>query len=216
MSKQVTIKKRNGATPGRPRKYSDTILVRAALRVMEREGYSALSMRSLAKEVGTTPATLYNYVDAIKDIEAMALQNLAEELPLPSATTALDFRSELLAYLASVRRVLFQHPSVIFSTPGSACAKTLTKVSDKWLLAMKPYVPSEKAAVLALGALTSTALAAAERDRALGLDYYQKNRKALQQQGIGTFEGYISDMVDFVLPGLASTSVTRKSKNSKG
>ena len=48
-------------------------IVEAAIRILEREGPDALSMRRLAVDLGTKPMTLYNYVPNKSALLGLAL-----------------------------------------------------------------------------------------------------------------------------------------------
>src|ERR1700761_5514467 len=120
----VTVKSKPKALAGRPRKIAEGAMVEAALRVMEREGYAALTARSLAQELGISHSTLYNYVEQIEDVEAQALHQLTAQLPLPTASTPRGLRAELLAYLLAAIRLLSQHPGVLFPPVDSLSWKT--------------------------------------------------------------------------------------------
>ena len=44
-------------------------IFRVAIGMVDREGIEALSVRSIAKELGVSPMTIYNYVENLKDIK---------------------------------------------------------------------------------------------------------------------------------------------------
>jgi AcrR family transcriptional regulator len=203
-SKPANPKAAVRATAGRPRKVSKDALVEAALRVMEREGYAALTARSLAKELGINHSTLYNYVEQIEDIEAQALHQLTAQLPLPAATAPRALRAELLAYLLAANRLLSQHPWVLFPPIDSPSWKTLQGIGEGWVRALVPHTPDEKTARLALAALVATAVVQAERTRVYGSGPVgdPKQRKTLAVAGIRTLEEALYSMMDLVLPGL--------------
>lgn len=197
---------------GRPRKYSDSALVDAALRVMEREGYAALTCRSLAQELGTSSSTLYNYVVHIEDIETLALHRLTEQLPMPTATGADELRSELLAYLLAAWDLLRKHPRVLFPPVGSASWNKLVDIGEKWVRALMPYAPDEKTTRLALSALVASAVVHAERAREYGPTLSARERQALGK-GIGTagtLEEALDGIIDLVLPGLRARKIARR------
>ncbi|MDM4769857.1 TetR/AcrR family transcriptional regulator [Solimonas sp. SE-A11] len=196
---------------GRPRKYSDELLVEAALRVMEREGYAALTIRSLAAELGTSHTTLYNYIGAIEEIEDKAVHRLTDQLPLPQSSSVPELRVELIAFLVASRRLMLHHPGVMLSRHDSAAAQTFMQVGDRWQGALLAYAPDRKTVHLALGALLSTVALAVEAERRLGAEYEKRLRSIparpsadpVEQYG---FEQYLDAMIDLVLPGLSPAS----------
>ena len=50
-------------------------IFRVAIGIVDREGMEALSIRSVAKELGVSPMTIYNYVENLKDIKKRVLIN---------------------------------------------------------------------------------------------------------------------------------------------
>lgn len=193
---------------GRPRKYSDELLVDAALRVMEREGYAALTIRSLAAELGTSHTTLYNYIGAIEEIEDKAVHKLTDRLPLPQSRSLPELRVELIAFLMAARHLMQQHPGVLLSRHDSAAARTFLQVGDRWQDALLAYAPDRKTVHLALGALLSTVLVAVEGERRLGAEYEQRARRIPVRPSADTveqygFEQYLDALIDLVLPGLS-------------
>ena len=111
MPTNVAKKRVGRSAVGRPRRFQDAELVDAALRVMDREGYKALSIRSLASELGTTHPTLYTYVSSIEEIEARALHRLGtERLDVESAArtlgVAVKYREDADRVRAALDRML--------------------------------------------------------------------------------------------------------------
>jgi AcrR family transcriptional regulator len=173
--------------------------------VIGREGFAALSIRSLAKELGTSHPTLYNYIGAIDEIEAKVVHELIARLPSPQAGRASELRAQLWDYLMAAKQLILQHPGVMISTPGSASDRAFQAISARWIHALRPHVPDDRTTLLAMGALASTVLAFVERERLMGPDHDQRMRKVpgISSAGIETAEGYLDAMIDFVLPGLA-------------
>ena len=186
---------------GRPRKYSGDLLVDAALRVMEREGYRALSLRSLAHELKTSHTTLYNYVDAIEEIEAKALDRLSQQLPVPDTAADRGLRAQLLAYLISARALLLQHPGVLLSPPDSPAGKRLNAVSDQWQHVLQSNFQDPQGGRLALTLLTSAAVVTATRDLVFKADPRgRQSRNRVRQD---------AEVLERLLPGLGQGRATR-------
>jgi AcrR family transcriptional regulator len=87
-------------------------LFATALRIVDAEGLSALSMRRLAADVGVEAASLYHHVpnkDAL--IDGMLLQMRQEiELPDPLPT---DWKDIYAAIFAEYYRMLASHPNLV-------------------------------------------------------------------------------------------------------
>lgn len=192
---------------GRPRKFADGALVNAALRVMEREGYAALTIRSLAQELGTSHSTLYNYVGHVEDIEAQALHKLTEQLPRPSARAPGALRAELMRYLFATLRLLTQHPAVLYPPLGSVSWTMLYEIGEQWVRALKRHTRDEKTARLALGALVASVVVQADRQRIYGASTARRRKLAARlPQGLNTVEQVLDGMMNLVLPSLARGS----------
>jgi len=69
---------------GRPPKISRSDIVAAALRVIEEEGTGALTMRRLAREVGSTAMALYHHVRDKEELLLLLLDDYAAGIPRPA------------------------------------------------------------------------------------------------------------------------------------
>ncbi|WP_326820539.1 TetR/AcrR family transcriptional regulator [Streptosporangium sp. NBC_01756] len=78
----------SSATPhrpraGRPPRISRREILDAALRIIERDGMESLTMRRLAKDVGSTPMALYHHVQDKEELLLLLLDDYAGQLPRP-------------------------------------------------------------------------------------------------------------------------------------
>ncbi|MBB5939606.1 TetR/AcrR family transcriptional regulator [Streptomyces zagrosensis] len=73
---------------GRPPRLERETIVATARRVLEEEGVHALSMRRLAKEVGSTPRALYHHVRDKDELLLLVLAGMAASAPRPELPTA--------------------------------------------------------------------------------------------------------------------------------
>ncbi|MER5947936.1 TetR/AcrR family transcriptional regulator [Streptomyces sp. NPDC001904] len=88
-------------------------IVAAAVRVLRAEGLGKVTMRRLAAELDTGPASLYVYVRNTDELHAAVLDALLAEVDLgPARDTAGDWRARLTRLLVSYRDMLFRHPSL--------------------------------------------------------------------------------------------------------
>src|SRR5918992_4932917 len=85
----------------------DRILA-AAVRLADREGIEALSMRKLAQQLGVDPMSLYNHV---RDKEAL-LDGIVDVVVGEIELVALgaDWRSSLRETILAARRTMLRHP----------------------------------------------------------------------------------------------------------
>ena len=100
--------------PAKPALTRDGIIA-TAVRLMEAEGLQRVTMRRLAQELDTGPATLYVYVANTAELHAAILEELLGEVDLSPAAAAGDWRERVKAILTSYNEVLYAHPSLAHS-----------------------------------------------------------------------------------------------------
>ncbi|GAA3117444.1 TetR/AcrR family transcriptional regulator [Streptosporangium carneum] len=98
-------------------------VLRAAVAVADAGGLGALTIRSLAQELGVKPMSVYHYVSNKEEILDGIVDLVFDEMDLPSPGG--DWRSEMRGRATSARRVLGRHPWAIGllesrATPGPA------------------------------------------------------------------------------------------------
>ncbi|MGW6455874.1 TetR/AcrR family transcriptional regulator [Streptomyces sp. NPDC055078] len=96
---------------GRPRRLDPATIVATARRVIEEDGVDALSMRRVAKEVGSTPMALYHYVRDKDELLMLTLSGASATFPRPELPT--DPRARLIAASLHMHWVLDQMPWVL-------------------------------------------------------------------------------------------------------
>ncbi len=79
---------------------------------MRSEGLERVTMRRLAQELDTGPASLYVYFRNTAELHAAVLDELLSEVDLTSAAAQGDWRERLLQILSSYIEVLYAHPSL--------------------------------------------------------------------------------------------------------
>ena len=110
-------------------------VVDAALRVLDREGAAGLSMRRVADELGTGPASLYWHVankDALIDL---IIDRVAGEVPLPEPEPD-RWQEQLRDWLLGVRGVFGRHPGVAALTLGRVPTGPNVVRWAEWTLAL--------------------------------------------------------------------------------
>ncbi|MDV9177918.1 helix-turn-helix domain-containing protein [Streptomyces sp. W16] len=93
---------------GRPRRIEAAQIVDVARRILQEEGIEAVSMRRVAKEVGTTPMALYHHVRDKDALLMLTLSGLASTLPRPVLSE--DPRERILATTAHMQALLGSMP----------------------------------------------------------------------------------------------------------
>jgi AcrR family transcriptional regulator len=92
-------------------------IVEAALRVVVREGAQALSMRRVAEELGTGPASLYWHVASKDELANLMIDRVASEIELPPPDPA-RWQEQLKEFGIEARRVFQKYPGVAGLTLG--------------------------------------------------------------------------------------------------
>ncbi|MQA11262.1 MAG: TetR family transcriptional regulator [Pseudonocardiaceae bacterium] len=122
----------NGAAPGSARWWGDRYHQRArarrgaltidkicetALAILDRDGLRELTMRRLADELGTGPASLYRHVASREELLAEVVDRVLGELPAPDEN--LGWRDAIERLARDLRRALLAHRSVVLVVADS-------------------------------------------------------------------------------------------------
>jgi AcrR family transcriptional regulator len=86
-------------------------VVGAALRIMQADGLERVTMRRLADELDTGPASLYVYVDNMAELHGAILDELLAGLELPTGA-AEQWREQLIDLLGRYTLLLFRYPGL--------------------------------------------------------------------------------------------------------
>ena len=85
-------------------------IVAVAVEIMRAEGLPKVTMRRLAQDLDTGPASLYVYFRNTAELHAAILDELLGTVPLPAAGG--DWRDRLEKVLTGYTVMLFEHPSL--------------------------------------------------------------------------------------------------------
>lgn len=124
-------------------------IVSAAVHVLRTEGLAKVTMRRLAKELDTGPASLYVYVRNTDELHAAVLDELLAEVDLgPARETTGDWQERLTRLLTSYLEMLFRYPSLARSalTVHPAGDHYLDLVEALLVLLREGGVPDARAA----------------------------------------------------------------------
>src|ERR1700729_3555908 len=105
--------------PAKPALTRDGI-VTAAMAVMTAEGLDRVTMRRLAQELDTGPASLYVYVRNTAELHAAMHEDLLSQVDLSPVTAGGDWRDRLTA-------ILFSYTAILFGQPGLAQSALVTR-----------------------------------------------------------------------------------------
>jgi AcrR family transcriptional regulator len=110
-------------------------IVGAALRVVDREGLEATSMRRVAEELGAAPSALYWHVRNKDELLQLVLDRVAGEIELPPLDPE-HWQEQLKQVAREMRRVLTSHRDIARVTLGSIPAGPNTLVVVEWMHAL--------------------------------------------------------------------------------
>ena len=110
-------------------------IVDAALRVVDREGSSGLSMRRVAEELGTGPASLYWHVPSKDALIDLVIDRVAAEVPIPEPDPE-HWQEQLRTWLLEARAVFDRHPGVAALTLGRIPTGPTVVRWAEWTLAI--------------------------------------------------------------------------------
>ena len=127
-------------------------IVDAAVRVVESEGADALSMRRLAADLGTAPASLYRHVESREALLALVSEAILAAVDLPDDPTA-PWQARTATYAYAVRRALARHRgrALFVLGPDSPAPEAFSLFSRGRQLYLDAGFPDD----LALGAVQS-------------------------------------------------------------
>ena len=92
-------------------------IVDAAIRVVDRDGSAGLSMRRVADELGTGPASLYWHVPGKDALVDLIIDRVAGEVTLPEPDLE-HWQEQLKDWVIGAKRVFDRHPGVAALTLG--------------------------------------------------------------------------------------------------
>jgi TetR/AcrR family tetracycline transcriptional repressor len=92
-------------------------IVDAALKIIDEQGYSALSMRAVAQALGTGPASLYAHVANKEQLVDLVMDRVYGEFEVPEPGAA-PWQEQLKAFARSGVRVMLSHRGLAAATLG--------------------------------------------------------------------------------------------------
>jgi AcrR family transcriptional regulator len=96
----------------RPRSLTPSQIAQAALHVLKREGASALSMRSVAGELGVGTMSLYRYVEGREQLEALIVEEVAGKIDIALSSRA-GLARNVKTLALRVREALGSHTELV-------------------------------------------------------------------------------------------------------
>ena len=112
----VRIRVSAGGPPPRERLSADRI-VEVALAQMKERGYDAVSMRSIARELGTGAASLYAHVANRDELDILVLERVASRLEVPDPDPE-HWQEQLRGVMLQMLALYDEHPGVARASLG--------------------------------------------------------------------------------------------------
>jgi AcrR family transcriptional regulator len=105
-----------GRTPPKERTLAQPLsqraIVAAALRILDAEGLDAVTMRRVAQDLRTSPASLYAYVSGKDEILDLVLEEAAGEVALPGQPDPGRWKEQVKELCRAVRKVMVAHRDI--------------------------------------------------------------------------------------------------------
>ncbi len=92
-------------------------IVDVALAQITTRGYDAVSMRSIARELGTGPASLYAHVSSRDELDALVVERVAGALEIPDPDPE-RWREQIRGVMVDMLRLYDAHPGVARASLG--------------------------------------------------------------------------------------------------
>ncbi|KUL29584.1 TetR/AcrR family transcriptional regulator [Actinoplanes awajinensis] len=110
---------RRGPSGGSKKPITVEAIISTAFGIVEREGYDALTMRRLATELETGPASLYAHVVNKDDLDELLIGRLCAEITLPSPDPA-TWRAQIISVCTQLRDQYLRFPGISRATFAAA------------------------------------------------------------------------------------------------
>ncbi|GGQ88950.1 TetR/AcrR family transcriptional regulator C-terminal domain-containing protein [Kitasatospora griseola] len=105
------------ADPRQP--LSRSLIVDTAIRVLDAEGLAGVTMRRVAQELGTGPASLYAHVSNKEELFDLMLEQVTAEIRLPLRPEPERWKDQITEICFEAQRVLTAHRDVALVSLGS-------------------------------------------------------------------------------------------------
>ena len=183
---------------------SQDAIVHAALRVLDRDGSAGLSMRRVADELGTGPASLYWHVANKDALVNLIIDRVAGEVPLPEPDPD-HWQEQLREWLLGVRRVFERHPGVAALTLGRVPTGPNVLRWAEWTLALLrgAGIPDRIAAFA--GDLLGLYLGATGYEAAMPPMTSATGEPLSVEESVATIRGYFASLPADQFPNVVAT-----------
>jgi AcrR family transcriptional regulator len=178
-------------------------IVEAALRVLEREGADKLSMRRVAEELGTGPASLYWHVPSKDALVNLLVDRVASEIQVPEPDPE-HWQEQLKEWMLQARQVFKRYPGVAGLTLGRVpVGPNLVRWTEWTLTLLRGAGVPDRIAAYA-GDLFGLYLGAMAYEESLGVPS-PAGESLSPEQFVGMVRGYFASMPEDRFPNVHAT-----------
>ncbi|MFB6725949.1 TetR/AcrR family transcriptional regulator [Kribbella sp. NPDC056345] len=126
-------------------------IVDAAMRLMVEQGYDAVSMRKIAQELGTGPASLYAHVANKGELDQLLVDRAAQQMKFPEEADPERWQEQLKDAMREMLRVLQANPGVARAAIGQVpLGEQALLMTEKLLAILKAGKLPDQAAAWAV------------------------------------------------------------------
>lgn len=143
-------------------------IVEAALRILDRDGMEAVSMRRVGEELGTGAASLYWHVRNKDELLQLVFERITEEVVLPEPDPS-RWREQLRDLADQMRAILHRHRDVARISLGRIPSGSTIARFTEWLFELLRPVGVPDRAIAYFGDLASLYVGAYAFEESLGL-----------------------------------------------
>ncbi|WP_371495323.1 TetR/AcrR family transcriptional regulator [Kitasatospora sp. NBC_00374] len=98
---------------------SQEAIVEAGIRILDAEGLGGVTMRRIAQELDTGPASLYAHVSNKDELRELMLERISGEIPLPDAPDPARWKEQITRICLDAQRVYTAHRDITLVSLGS-------------------------------------------------------------------------------------------------
>jgi len=132
---------------------SQGLIVDTALRVLEAEGLDAVTMRRVAQELDTGPASLYAHVSNKEELQQLMLDRVAGEIEVPEPDPE-HWQEQIKQFALNSQRVWVQYADIAkVSLANIPTGPNQLRIAERMLAVLRAGGVSEQAATWALDRL---------------------------------------------------------------
>jgi AcrR family transcriptional regulator len=168
----------------------------AALAIIDRDGLRALTIRTLASEVGVAPMTLYAHFKTKDDLLDLTFEHLLSSRLFQSQLRP-TWQEEFEAVCRHVRRVLLDHPHWIDLLTRVAAPPSALGMYNEFLGLMSRDGFSPEAAILAISSAMTFTLGAVLVERMMA------NHPSVPAQQLALVKGVLGGLPNRTYPRIA-------------